>query len=42
VLEGLWSDPERDAPAVAARDTLEVHRGAVSRSLDRVLEALGA
>jgi 3-deoxy-D-manno-octulosonic-acid transferase len=41
-FEKLWCDPERHAPAVAAREALEGHRGAAERALDIVLEALGA
>jgi 3-deoxy-D-manno-octulosonic-acid transferase len=41
-LERLWRNPERNAPAIAARDALEAHRGAAERSLGIVLEALRA
>jgi 3-deoxy-D-manno-octulosonic-acid transferase len=41
-LAALWRDPQRNAPAVAARDALEAHRGAAARALEIVLEALDA
>jgi 3-deoxy-D-manno-octulosonic-acid transferase len=37
VLAQLWADPERDAPARAARQALEAHRGAAERALALVL-----
>ena len=36
-LCALWRDPERDAPARAARPVLEAHRGAIGRALAQVL-----
>jgi 3-deoxy-D-manno-octulosonic-acid transferase len=41
-LGALWRDPQRNAPAVAARDALGAHRGAAARALEIVLEALHA
>jgi 3-deoxy-D-manno-octulosonic-acid transferase len=41
-LGRLWRDPQRNAPALAAREALEAHRGASARALEIVLEALDA
>ena len=38
VLAELWSDPDRNAPALRARGALERHRGATQRTLDLVLQ----
>jgi 3-deoxy-D-manno-octulosonic-acid transferase len=38
-LARLWSDPDRNAPALAAAPLLERHRGATERALELVLDA---
>jgi 3-deoxy-D-manno-octulosonic-acid transferase len=38
-LARLWSDPDRNAPALAAAPALERHRGATERAVELVLDA---
>lgn len=38
MMQRLWSDPDRNAPATRAGDALRSHRGATARAVDIVLE----
>jgi hypothetical protein len=38
VMRALWADPQRNAPAEAARAGLLAHRGAAERALGLVLD----